>query len=497
MSDGDAAEREELLDPDNWSEFRRALHDLADACVDHLERIREHPWRPFDEGARNSVALGDAREGRGLKAVAREMVSQILPYGAGNTHPRFFGWVQGTGNVAALMAEVVAATMNSNCGGRDHGAVYVERDVIRWCADCFGFPEHASGVLVSGTSQATVIALATARLRALGSESRKKGLHGAPRLIMYAADGVHTAIVKAAELTGLGSEALRRVPVAGETGGLDVSRLSEMVEDDRQAGALPFCVVGTAGSVDTGSFDPLEKLADFCESEGLWFHVDGAFGAWARIAEEPWCRLVEGIQRADSLALDFHKWLFVQYDCGLVLIRNEQEHRAAFATRPAYLAVQGAGLGGGDPWFCDYGTDLSRSFRALKVWATLRAYGRRRLGAAVTDNCRLAALMGRLVQQSPELELACPVYANVCCFGVGSAPDGETDLSRLNATIVQRLQLSGAVVFSTTKMGGQTVMRAAITNHRTRIEDVELAVSEIKKLVAEMRASRVSGTQSP
>ncbi len=473
------------LDPDEWGAYGAALHELVDTCVDHLEQIRDHAWQPVPQSLLDRVALNDSVEGAGFQTVAREMTQQILPYHAGNIHPRFFGWVQGTGNVAGLMAEMVAATMNSNCGGRDHGAVYVEREVIEWCKSCFSFPATASGVLVAGTSQATVVALATARLQALGTESRKKGITGAPPMVLYAAEGTHNAVTKAAELIGIGSQAVHIVPLNAETGGMDLAHLGRQVKRDREAGKLPFCVVGTAGSVDQGSFDPLDAIADFCASEGLWFHVDGAFGAWARIADEPWRSLVKGIERADSLALDFHKWMFVQYDCGLILIRDEAKHRAAFAARPAYLAVQGTGIGGGDPWYCDYGTDLSRSFRALKVWATLRAYGSKHLGEVISGNCRLAAQMGQLVEASGDLTLAAKVRSNVCCFSVAGLENAEA--SALNTAIVHQLQMNGTVVFSTTKVGGRTVIRAAITNHRTRQADIEAAVQAVQSALQERR----------
>lgn len=479
-------DRECTLDPCEWESYRAALHELVDACVDHLKDVRSHAWQPVPQSVKDRVSLDDSTEGTGLNAVAREMTRSILPYHAGNIHPRFFGWAQGTGNAAGLMAEVVAATMNSNCGGRDHGAVYVEREVIDWCKSCFDFPSTASGVLVTGTSQATVIALATARMHALGAESRKKGLIGAPHLVIYAAEGVHNAVIKAAELIGIGSQAVQTVPLNAETGGMDATHLSRQVRHDRDTGKKPFCVVGTAGSVDQGNFDPLDMIADFCAREELWFHVDGAFGAWTRIADEPWCNLVKGIERADSLALDFHKWMFVQYDCGLVLIRDEKKHRAAFAARPAYLAAQGAGIGGGDPWYCDYGTDLSRSFRGLKVWATLRAYGSKHLGAVISGNCRLATLMGHLVETSDDLALAAKVRSNICCFSVAGMENAEA--SALNTAIVYQLQMSGAVVFSTTILGGRTVIRAAITNHRTRTADIEAAVHAVQSALRERRS---------
>lgn len=480
------SESKPSLDPEDWENYRSALHDLVDACVNQLRDVRQHPWKPVGEDFVEAVRLGDGALGRDYPAVAAEMAELMLPRHAGSIHPRFFGWVQGTGNAAALMAEIVAATMNSNCGGRDHGAVYVEREVVRWCADCFGFPAGASGVLVSGTSQATVLALAAARLQALGPECRKKGVSGFPRTVLFAARGAHNAVTKAAALIGAGSEAVRWVPVDAATGGMSVSALRAAVREARAEGALPFCVVGTAGSVDLGSFDPLGEIAEVCAEEKLWLHVDGAYGAWARLAEPPWRDLTAGIERADSLALDFHKWMFVQYDCGLILMRDEQKHRAAFAERPAYLAAQGAGIGGGDPWYCDYGTDLSRSFRALKVWATLRTYGAEHLGRAITRNCRLARMMAEQVERSGVLELAAPVRSNVCCFGVRGADAGEA--GRLNTAIAQRLQNSGEAVFSTTTCGGRTVLRAAITNHRTTEADVAQAIAAAAREAARLQA---------
>lgn len=466
------------LDPADWPAFRAEAHRLLDACIDHLATAREHPWRPLGETDRAALALGDADAGLGTAALADELARKVLPFATGNIHPRFFGWVHGTGLASGLLSEMVAATMNSNCGGRDHGAVYVEREVIDWCRRCFGFPENASGLLVSGTSQATVVAFTAARTRALGKASRQDGIQGLPKLTAYAVKGVHNATVKALELLGLGASALRTI-AAGADGRMDMAQLAETVAADRAAGRQPFCVVGTAGSVDLGLFDDIDALADFCAREQLWLHVDGAFGAWARLADAPWRDLARGIERADSLAFDFHKWMYVQYDCGAVLIRDEEIHRAAFAARPAYLAKQDQGLGGGEPWYCDYGTDLSRGFRALKVWSALRAYGRDALGRAITRNCELAARMGRLVEATPGLRLAQPVRLNVCCFSAAPEDWDGAAQDALNTGITHALQLAGEVVFSTTRIGGRTVIRAAITNHRTCAADIDSAIAAV------------------
>lgn len=461
------------LDPEDWQAFRQAAHDLLDRCITRMSEARGHPWHPVPADLPRRYAL----TGTGLDeaALARMLAEDVLPHGTGNTHPRFFGWVHGTGNAAGLLAEMVAATMNANLGGRDHGAVHVERAVIDWTRRVMGFPEGASGVLVTGTSQATVLALAAARVAALGLESRVAGTGGAP-LVGYAGAGVHNAARKAMELLGLGSAALRPVPEGPR--GMDLPALRAAIAADRAAGLRPFAVIATAGSVDLGRFDELDALADLAAAEALWLHVDGAFGAWTRLADPPWRQLTDGIGRADSLACDFHKWMYVPYDCGIVLIRDAAAHRAAFAARPAYLAGQEAGLGGGEPWFCDYGIDLSRGNRALKAWATIACYGAERLGAAITGNCRLAAHMAACIAATPGLRLAAPVVSNLCVFtaGAGLAPSAQ---SALNGRIAVALQLSGTAVFSTTVVDGVTCLRAAITNHRTRPEDVEAAIAAV------------------
>jgi glutamate/tyrosine decarboxylase-like PLP-dependent enzyme len=244
---------------------------------------------------------------------------------------------------------------------------------------------------------------------------------------------------------------------------------------------LPFAIIGTAGSVDRGAFDNLNGLADVAGDLGVWLHIDGAFGAWLAIADDPWRGLVAGIGRADSIACDFHKWMYVQYDCGMVLIRNGDEHRAAFAARPAYLEGQSRGLAGGDPWYCDYGIDLSRGNRGLKVGAALTGYGPGRLGAAITENCRLAALMETMVENAGNMRVCAPVVSNICVF-TADCRRGAPEQSEQNKRIAQDLQISGVAVFSTTDVDGITCLRAAITNHRTRDRDIVNAIEAVHSI---------------
>ena len=480
------SDADESLDPRDFNAFRADAHRLLDACLDHLESARETPWRPVDEAARTTLMPPLPEAGIGEARLARELAETVLPLGTGNTHPRFFGWVHGTGLAAGLLAEITAAAMNSNSGGRDHGAIYVERAVIDWARRIFGFPEGASGLLTSGTSQSTIIALAAARIHVLGRGVRADGLRDAPDHVAYCAAGAHSANQKAVELLGHGAQALRRVPTSGPSGGIDLARLKERLASDRAAGKRPFCVIATVGSVDTGACDDVAAIADLCAQEGLWLHVDGAFGCWARIADQPWRDLARGIERADSLAFDFHKWMYVQYDCGAVLVRQGDAHRAAFAMRPGYLESQEDGLGGGEPWYCDYGIELSRGFRALKVWSCLRAYGIDRLAKKISGNCRQAARMARLVEATDELQLGAAVVLNVCCFRY--APEGVDPQTQdaMNRRIATRLQLEGTAVFSTTRLNGRTYLRAAIVNQRTRDEDIDLAIAAVRRASAEV-----------
>lgn len=468
------------LDPENWDAFRSAAHALLDDCLDRQQNARDLPWQPVPQDVRDSYALPDAGVGMDATSLTKVLRDTILPYATGNTHPRFFGWVHGTGMAEGLLSEMVAAAMNSNCGGRDHGMVYVERAVIDWTRRQMGFPNTASGVMVTGTSQATVIALSAARLRALGPDVRKDG-QGNDRLTAYAGAGLHNSARKALELMGIGGANLRLFPETGA--GLDTDALQAQLARDRADGAIPFALLGTAGSVDFGKFDDLHELADLAAEEGLWFHVDGAFGAWTRLADAPWRALSDGIERADSMACDFHKWMYVPYDCGLVLIRDEAEHHAAFAERPSYLAPMEAGLAGGDPWFCDYGIDLSRGNRALKVWTAIQAHGTKKLGAAITANCQAATQMGQLIEGTQGMALAAPVVSNIVVFTADDGLDGGGQ-SALNTRIAQDLQIAGEVVFSTTRANlpcGKdiTCLRAAITNHRTTSDDIIRAVTAV------------------
>lgn len=464
-----------LLDPEDWKAFRRLAHEVLDEALTYVECVRERPvWSPVPEEVQERLREPLPLTATPLEKVYAEFKRLILPYSTGNIHPRFFGWVHGAGQPGNILAEMMAAAMNSNCGGRDHGAIHVEREVVGWCKQMFGFPAEAAGLLVSGTSMANLIALGTAR-NAVSTTIRSQGVgNGIDRLIAYASDETHESVLKAIQILGLGTSALCKIPCSPDFT-IDVAALRCAIKRDREAGARPFCVVGCAGTVNTGAIDDMEALAQLCAEEDIWFHIDGAFGGLCVLSESLRPRL-KGLEQADSIAFDFHKWAHVQYDAGCVLVRNAELQRATYSMRPAYLQPSERGLSRGNIWPCDLGPELSRSFRALKIWFALKEHGTCKLAKCIERNCDQAQYLARRVAREPILELVAPCTLNIVCFRVMVPGLDEAALDRLNEEIVADLQESGVAAPSTSRIRGQLAIRVNITNHRTDFGDLDILV---------------------
>ncbi|HEX9464782.1 MAG TPA: pyridoxal-dependent decarboxylase [Alphaproteobacteria bacterium] len=460
------------LDPADWSSLRAQGHQMLDDMLDYLEHIRERPvWQPIPDAVRRRFDQAVPTTPADLGAVHDEFMDHILPFATGNAHPGFMGWVHGAGTPVGMLAEMLAAGLNANLGGRDHMPIEVERQITRWVRTIFGFPETASGLFVTGTSMANFIGVLVARAAILGTDIRNTGLAANPvRLTAYTSDAAHGCITQAMDMCGLGTDSLRVIPTDGQHR-IDLAALAAAIAADRSAGATPFLVVGTAGTVDIGAIDDLTALADLAAREELWFHVDGAFGALGILAPDLAPRLA-GIERADSLAFDFHKWGQVPYDAGFILVRDGDLHRATFASEAAYLRRETRGLAAGSPWPCDFGPDLSRGFRALKTWFTLKTHGTTALGESISRTCALARQLAAEVEANPALELLAPVQLNIVCFGYRCA-----DPDRVNAEIAVALQESGIAAPSTTKIAGRLALRAAIVNHRTAPRDITALVN--------------------
>ena len=468
------------LDPFDWPLFREQAHRMLNDALDYIEHIRERPvWQPIPGEVRARFCDPVPHSPSALAAVHAEFLSGILPYSTGNTHPGFMGWVHGGGTPVGVLAEMLAAGLNANLGGRDHIPIEVERQIVRWMQTIFGFPESATGLFVTGTSMANFIGVLIARDVAMGFEVRCAGVAAsAARLTAYASAGAHTSVARAMDFCGIGSDALRLIS-ARPGHGMDLAELEKAIEADRRAGFKPFLLVGTAGTVDTGAIDDLAAQAEVSRRERLWFHVDGACGALAVLVPGLAPRL-SGIERADSLAFDFHKWGQVPYDAGFILVRDGVLHRKAFAMSAAYLRREQSGLAGGPAWPCDFGPDLSRGFRALKTWFTLKVYGADALGAAIARTCTLARRLESRIEETPELELLAPVSLNIVCFRYRPTMDAvRDDAHSINAHIVTDLQNAGEVAPSTTVIDGRLAIRAAIVNHRTSGTEIDTLVDRV------------------
>ncbi|TWI67731.1 glutamate/tyrosine decarboxylase-like PLP-dependent enzyme [Pseudoduganella lurida] len=469
------------LDPDDWPALRAQGHRMLDDMFDYLEHLRERPvWQPSPPATRATFETPLPRSGTDLATLHDTFMRDVVPYAVGNAHPCFFGWVHGGGTPVGMLAEMLAAGLNANVGGRDQIPVHVERQVARWMAELFGFPAGASGLFVTGTSMANMIAVLVARHRALGLAVRDAGLAELGRgLVAYTSAAAHDCIAQAMDLTGIGRAALRLVPL-DEDYRIDTAALENAIAADIAAGLKPFFVAATAGTVDTAAIDPLGAVADIAHRHGLWFHVDGAFGAMAMLSAEL-APLLDGIGRADSIAFDFHKWAQVPYDAGFVLVRDGELHRQTFAANPRYLKREPRGMAGGSPWPCDFGPDLSRSFRALKAWFTLQAYGTDRMGAAIAGTCALARYCAEQVAARPHFELLAPVALNIVCFRYLVAGDGIDDF---NAALVADLQEAGIAAPSLTTLRGKVAIRVAIVNHRSERRDIDALLAGLEALAA-------------
>jgi aromatic-L-amino-acid/L-tryptophan decarboxylase len=477
---------EQSLDPTDWENYRKLAHEALDVAIDYIMNVRARPvWQTVPDSVKQRLQEPLPLQGQGLEKTYHDFRQLVLPYATGNVHPRFWGWVHGTGLATGVISEMMGAAMNSNCGGRDQGALYVERRVIDWFRQIVGYPESASGVLVSGTSMGNVIGLAVARDAHIGASARAQGVAASSKkLITYASSEAHSSIAKALELLGLGNASLHKVPVNAKFS-VEINALKKAIQEDRRAGLQPFCVVGCVGTVNTGGMDDLTALSEICRTEKLWFHVDGAFGAMCTLSEKL-RSLVRGIETSDSIAFDFHKWMHIQYDAGCVLVRDGQLHKQAFATSPDYLQHVDRGLAGGGEWFTDLGPELSRSFRALKIWFALKEHGTQRFAEMIEKNCEQAKYLAALVAQNHELELLAEPTLNIVCFRYH--PDGldEAELDRLNRDVVADLQERGIAAPSTTRVHGKLAIRVAITNHRSLREDFDLLLLSVVAIGAEL-----------
>src|SRR5687768_13646449 len=469
-------------------EVRRLGRLAADAVAEHRDRLLARPvfGKVGPDASLFQAAVPE--EGRPFDEVLEFVREHVMPFPMGNSHPRFFGFINATADPVGITADYLAAAMNSNCWGGDHAAIHVESQVMRWLASIVGFPDTAEGLLVSGGSMANFTALAAARRAMTPGNVREEGLggDGRPALVVYASDQVHHCVDKAVDLLGIGTRNLRKIET-DDRFRIRMDLLDRAIAEDRKAGRLPAIVGGNAGTVNTGAVDPLEEIADLCRRESLWFHADGAYGALAMLSPAL-APLFAGLERADSIAADPHKWLYVPYEAGATLVREGGRLAATFRKFPEYLATDPESPFPGPAWFAERGVELSRGFKALKVWMGLMTHGSRAYARAIERDVALARFLTDEVDRRPGFErMAEPVLsiANFRYRPEGASMSGD-DLDRLNRRIVNRLVGDGSFFLAPTVLKGRAALRVCIVNFRTSEDDLTFLLDEVERVGQEL-----------
>jgi len=479
------------LDPADWDRTRALGRAMVDDMMTWLQTVRDRPvWRSVPAETLERLAEPVPRDGMPLEQVYETFKRDILAYPTGNVHPRFWGWVMGNGTTTGMLADMLAAGMNPHLAGYDQSAAVIERQVVDWLKDLMDFPSEASGLLVSGGTAANLNGLMAARVAKAGFDVREEGVQGGPPLTVYGSAETHSWIFKACETMGMGRRAFRAAPVDADYR-IDLAACRALIEADIAAGKRPFAIVGNAGTVNTGAVDDLVALRALADDFGLWLHVDGAFGSLAAWSDSR--ALVEGQELADSLAFDLHKWGYLPYEVGCVLTRDPgaqvATYRSTSAGGPAYLRSAEQGIAVDVTYFADRGLQLSRGFRALKVWMSLKELGADRLGEAIQRNIDQARRLGDLVDAHPDLQRLAPVSMNIVCFRYVAPDMDAAALDTLNQAILVALQVRGIAVPSQTVLNGCFALRVAITNHRSEDEDFDLLVGSVAALGAELRVA--------
>ena len=479
----------------DWDPSRaRAFTDrTADIVEELLTRLRDEPVgrRWTEQQVREAVTRAvpdDPMPEEEIFAYLREIVFEWSGYLG---HPRFMAYVSGAGTVPGAAADLLASSLNMNVGGwlLAPSATEIELHLCRWFAqEMFGLPEGSGGEITSGGAMANFIALKTARDRRAGWDVRNDGVAAGPPLGLYLSTETHVVSDRAADMLGIGSGNVRHVPVGADYR-MRIDALRAQITRDREAGIKPFAVVGTAGTVATGVVDPLLEIADVCAEEGLWFHVDGAYGGPAMLAEDlrP---LFTGIERADSIAFDPHKWLYTPHAGGCVVVRDFDHLRQSFDAYASYTVQDKESTGHGID-LGRHGPNFSRSFWSLKVWLSLLAHGRTAYGARISHDAALARYLGALVQEHPEFELMAPDGWNVAnCpalpLDLPEGPERESYLSTLNQALMTQMQLDGRVFLSNAILEGRFVLRTCVVNFRTEAEDMDAVLEVASELGAKL-----------
>jgi glutamate/tyrosine decarboxylase-like PLP-dependent enzyme len=457
---------------------------------EYFAHISERPVMAPNHAGKTKAAVNVELplEGRRLEELIDECRT-VMELSRHNGHPRFFGYVASPSTAIGAYADLIASALNANitCWRSGPAGTEIEQLVVRWLGSLIRYDEDAKGLLTSGGSMANMIALLIASRRTAGVDVSRKGLWNveAPMTI-YASEEVHMSIAKAADVLGFGRDQVRLV-ACDERQRMRVDSLISHLKADRDRGLRPFCVVGSAGTVNTGAVDRLEEIAEVAREFDLWFHVDGAYGA-PGVLDERKSELFAGLERADSVSLDPHKWLFVPVDAGCLLFRDAAAAAAAFSTEDAdYIKLHGHADDAAFAYW-DYGVELSRRFRALKIWLTLGYYGVRRLAEAISEDNSLATYLGKIVTTADDFELLAPVELSICCFRYvpPELKGNDAELNKVNERIMEVVQKGGRAYLSNATVNGKFALRACITNFRTTKADIDQTVEAVREAVRQL-----------
>lgn len=483
--------------------MRELSAQMAALVSDYFAHISDLPVFPDISGAGvvENLPAGLPAEGVPIEKLIEDCRA-IIKTSRHNGHPRFFGYVASPSTPVGAYADLLASTLNQNVTSwrSAPAATEIEKTVVRWLGSLVGYADDARGLLTSGGSMANLNALLIAHRAKAPEQASRHGLWNAGRpMTVYASDQIHFSIMKAADVLGLGRDHVRLFKPDARFR-LDVRDLRERLESDARQGFRPFCVVASAGTVNTGAVDPLDEIARVTEEHGLWLHVDGAYGAPGALDDRK-RPLFKGIERADSVSLDPHKWLYAPLDCGCLLFRDQDRARAAFnpSSEADYIRVHER-TDAESFAFWDYGIELSRRFRALKIWMMLRYYGTRRIGAAISEDNALAEYLAECVSSAEDFELLAPVELSICCFryvprglrdklGSGGAAERaavNAELNDLNARLMQAVQHGGRAYLSNATLHGIFALRACVTNFRTTRADIVKTLDIVRKAAFEV-----------
>lgn len=470
--------------------FRALGRRLVDQVAERLAAIPEGPITRDQSPAdvREALDLNGPlpEEGMDPRLLLEQTTERLFDHSLFNGHPRFFGYITSSPSPIGMLGDLLAAAVNPNVGSwaLSPAATEIEAQTVRWIARFIGYPEACGGLLVSGGNMANFACFLAARAVRADWDVRSKGIApaSAPRLRVYGSAEMHTWIQKAADLSGMGTDAIRWIPTDAQLR-MDLSALRRQVETDKAAGDLPCVVVGTAGSVSTGAVDRLQEVSALCREHGIWFHVDGAYGGFAAALPEASADL-RALSLADSVAVDPHKWLYAPLEAGCALVRDPAALRAAFAYHPPYYHFAQHALN-----YVDFGPQNSRGFRALKVWLAMKQAGAAGYRAMIAEDIRLSKVMAAAVSKHPELELFTQELSIVTFRYVpedlrskAGEPAAEAHLEALNRELADRLQRGGEAFVSNAVIGGRYVLRACIVNFHTAESDVEAAPAIVARV---------------